>query len=238
MEAKKMFGIGCLSMIVITIAGLVWLLADDNETSYSGNRDREQQIEQAIANRDYDQAREIAVRMVGDKEQKASLQKVNSAHLNYVIASGGSLEDAEMLAKELSATTEFWDVIAKNILKLYAQDFRMLYSYLVRYPVHYSYKEKISDSYDYGSYMGKSNDGYNSEVKTYNDAIMQVIDLAIFDNKKDYIKKCLPLFKPEAVEISRKQSSKGESYYNLTYKLENKAKAEAMRKIKETGINL
>ena len=153
METKKMWSIGILSMIAITfIAIIVGDCFEDEENTYGGNPAREQQIEQALAAREYDKAREVAVKMVGDKERRASIKKVNSAHLNYVIASGGSLGDAEMLAMELSATTEFWDMITKNISKLYAQDFRTLYSYLVRYPINTSYQEKVLDWYDADCY--------------------------------------------------------------------------------------
>ena len=67
---------------------------------------------------------------------------------------------------------------------------------------------------------------------------MQVIDLATFDGNKDYLRKLLPLLKPEAVETQRNWEEKEHYYLTIKYKLENKAKSEAQRKIKEAGINL
>ena len=78
--------------------------------------------------------------------------------------------------------------------------------------------------------------GYNTEVAKYNRLVSQVIDLATFDGNKEYLRKLLPLLKPEAVETSRKKVS--DCYLDISYKLVNNAKTDALRKIKEAGINL
>ena len=256
MNTKKIWSIGVLAMLVMVVVAIIIGALDlfsSDENTYDANPKREQQIEQAIAAREYDKAREIAVKMVGDAYRKRSIDKVNFAQLSYVL-DNSSLEDAEYLAKELNAIPILWKVIERNTYKLYERDFRTLYTMLSRYPMKAVYHSSLVDfsnaamakanawsreDYDIhsndASYYA-SNVAYNDEVMLFNRIVLQIIDLAIYDGKKEYIKKMMPMLKPEAVEIGRKAT--GEYAYTYSYKLENKAKADALRKIKEAGINL
>lgn len=241
MESKKIWSIGCLSIIAIFVIIVisVILLFVVSIASDDDDKEIQQQVELAISNREYDQARSLAQKIWYKDEKQKEMDKINSSQLSYVL-DNGSLEDAESLAKDLNALPVFWEVIDKNINKIYARDFRSIYMLLVRYPFKATYESSCNDVWY--SDVEKKNAEYNKEVRLYNHIIIQIIDLAIFDGKTEYIKKVIPMLKPEAVEVSRKKSSKNEDdedyYVNLTYKLENKAKAEALRKIKEAGINL
>lgn len=217
----------------------------------SSEKSNNQAIEQLISNRDYDKAREKANKL-DDKEQ--ALAKINKAQLSVMVVNN-SVEDAQYLAQELNAMPEFFEVLEHNVQKIYERDFRGLYNMLTRYPIEATYHAELkhltysdlenaeryaADGSDYfykDDYL-KTNVGYNTEVVKYNKLVMQVIDLATFDGNKDYLRKLLPLLKPEAVETQRNWEEKDHFYLTIKYKLDNKAKSEAQRKIKEAGINL
>lgn len=232
----------------------------------------QQKIEKYIANREFDKARDIALSIPSDAREKhyprryyreEAMEKINLTQLADMI-NNGQLEDAEALSNELDIKHVFWDLVKKNLSKLYTNNFRALYSVLTRYPITTTYHEKLTDysiwhleraneyaSMDYEGrkrwasfykeYYDNSNVGYNDEIKQLNLLVMQVTDMAIFDNNVDCIRKMLLLLKPEAVEVSRVKSRKDEevtNYATITYKLENKAANEVIAKAKQAGINL
>jgi hypothetical protein len=218
----------------------------------SSEKSNNQAIEQLISNRDYDKAREKANKLDRDDKEQA-LAKINKAQLSVMVVNN-SVEDAQYLAQELNAMPEFFEVLEHNVQKIYARDFRGLYNMLTRYPIEATYHAELkhlwySDLEDAEKYAAggsdfykddylKTNVGYNTEVGKYNKLVMQVIDLASFDGNNEYLRKLLPLLKPEAVETQRNWEEKEHYYLTIKYKLDNKAKSEAQRKIKEAGINL
>lgn len=219
----------------------------------SSEKSNNQEIEQLISNRDYDKARQVANKLDGrDKEE--TLTKINKAQLSVMVVEF-SLKDAEYMAQELNAMPEFFEVLEHNIQSVYSKDFRGLYNLLSRYPISASYHAQLSHIGDtdlqwahayaggdhssiYEKYYYSTNVGYNTEIGRLNKLVSQVLDMAIFDENKDYIRKLLPLFKPEAVETKRVEQKDFSGGYNISYKLENTAKADALRKIKEAGITL
>lgn len=223
----------------------------------SSEKSSNQKLEQKISERDFDGARELANKLSRDDDKEKAIERINKAQLSVMVVNN-SLEDAQYLAQELDAMPEFFDVLEHNVQKIYERDFRGLYNMLTRFPITASYHAKLSDNcldiylqhaYDYAAnhtsaykeYYYSTNVGYNDEVERYNRLVEQVLDLAIFDGNKEYIRKLLPLFKPIAVENGKKATKKdswGDQEYDILYKLENKAKADAQRKIKEAGINL
>lgn len=251
MEAKTKKKLWIILAVIVGIFVLApaipWIALFALETSEKSNN---QAIEQLISNRDYDKAREKANKLDRDDKEQA-LAKINKAQLSVMVVNN-SVEDAQYLAQELNAMPEFFEVLEHNVQKIYERDFRGLYNMLTRYPITASYHSKVTHiyngdierAYEYASgkssfgeeYYYATNVGYNTEVGKYNKLVEQVFALAVFDSNKEYIKKLLPLFKSEAVETSRKDL--GSNFYDISYKLENKAKAEALRKTKEAGINL
>ena len=253
MEAKTKKKLWIILAVIVGIFVLApvipWIALWALETSEKSNN---QAIEQLISNRDYDKAREKANKLDRrDKEQ--ALAKINKAQLSVIVVNN-SVEDAQYLAQELNAMPEFFEVLEHNVQKIYERDFRGLYNMLTRYPIEATYHAELkhlwhsdlenaekyaADGSDFykDDYL-KTNVGYNTEVAKYNKLVMQVIDLATFDGNKDYLRKLLPLLKSEAVETQRNWEEKEHYYLTIKYKLENKAKSEAQRKIKEAGINL
>lgn len=260
MEAKnkKKVWVILLSIIGIIVVSLFLTdIYDEIDLSISARRERKtrEQIERKISNRDFDGAREAANTLWGN--QKGSIiTQINKAQLSVMVVDF-SLKDAEYMAQELNAMPEFFEVLEHNIQGVYSKDFRGLYNLLTRYPISASFHSKYEkddfmekDAYEYASdksslsgkdYYYSTNIGYNAEVSKFNNLVSQVIDLAIFDGNKEYLRKLLPLLKPEAVENGEKYRETDvwkTKHYDTLFKLENKAKTEALRKIKEAGINL
>ena len=217
----------------------------------SSEKSSNQEIEQLISDRDFDKARQKANKLGREKEE--TLKRINKAQLSVMVIEF-SLKDAEYMAQELNAMPEFFEVLEHNISSVYSKDFRGLYNLLTRYPIEATYHPELKhlwshDLEDAEKYAAggsdfykdkylKTNVGYNTEVAKYNKLVEQVIDLATFDGNKEYLRKLLPLLKPKAVETQRSWEEKEHYYLTIKYKLENKAKADALRKIREAGINL
>lgn len=220
----------------------------------SSEKSSNQKLEQKISDRDFDGARELANKL-GRNEKEKAIERINKAQLSVMVVNN-SLEDAQYLAQELDAMPEFFDVLEHNVQKVYERDFRGLYNMLTRFPIIASYHALLSHVCDAdldlaNSYIADHNSsslykekyystnvGYNDEVGKYNRLVEQVLYLAIFDGDKEKIKKLLPLLKPEAVETKRIKQNDFQGGYNISYKLENAAQANAQRKIKEAGIIL
>lgn len=250
-KTKKILLIAVAVIVGISVLGSVlpWIAFFAIDSS---EKSKNQKIEQLISNRDYDGARQKANKL-NRKDKEETLAKINKAQLSVMVVEF-SLKDAEYMAQELNAMPEFFEVFENNIQSVYSKDFRGLYNLLSRYPITASYHAQLSHIDDlrlqwahayaggdhssiYEEYYYSTNVAYNTEIGRLNKLVSQVLDLAVFDENKEYLRKLLPLFKPEAVEAKRvKQDNRG--YYNISYKLENNAKADALRKIKEAGINL
>ncbi len=220
-------------------------------------------IEKYIAAREYDEARALANEALdgwGD-DLPITINRINTAQISTLLDNSG-LDDAEAMAQELDAMPVLLDLTSKKLSHLYDKDFRSLYSFLARFPFHATFKDELLDvspsdisfAEDYAAnpftrsndlqkkYYFRTNVGYNDEVSKSNTLITQALNLAIFDKDIDRINKLFPLLKPIAKEIKRVKTQDGSAPcyddYTITYKLENEAKAEALRKIKEAGINL
>lgn len=223
-------------------------------------------IEEAIANREFEEARMLVLgmeepkddgqyaRAYGEKSEKEQLmEKVNRAQISLMV-SDGDLEDAASLSSELNCTDLFWEEISKNVRHIYESSFRELYILLTRYPITATFHPHIQHLYllDYeraeryareGGYGKDSyfeyNVGYNDQVGKFNNIVLSIIDLAIFDGKTADLKKLVLLLKPEAVETRRKKSSEyHDDWFDIDYKLENRAKQQALAKIKEAGLRI
>ncbi len=231
------------------------------EQSESRPLNDDQQLEKALSNREFEKAREIAMRFSDEKgryeyhsKREIQTNRVNKAQITWMI-SEGNLEDAETLSRELGCTDVFWEEISKNIRPLYESDFRSLYLLLCNYPFTASYHSQLKrydvsylpkaqnyavnkDGSYYKQYYYSSNVGYNDEVAKFNNIVNKIINLAIFDEKASDLKKLVSLLKPEAVETSRKCVDDYNDYYDIYYKLENSAKQQALAQIKEAGIRI
>ena len=242
-----------IKSLLIPIVGFVIMMGCACCTSKDQQEQKKQmQIERALSDRDFEKAREIAASL----EWKGGIfTKIDKAQISYMVSSG-EIQNAEELSRELDCSYIFWKEVNKNVRPLYESDFRSLYMLLSNFPFTASYHSQLKKYYVYnleraqeyaissrtGSLWKEefysSNVGYNDEATMFNNIILKIIDLAIFDDKTADLKKLIPLLKPEAVEIRRKKVDKDHEYYDIDYKLENRAKQQALEKIKETGIRL
>lgn len=265
-------GKGCLTVIAIMIvSGIALSLlfvfgVFDSKSKDTKMLNGDQQIEQALQNREFDKAREIAMKFNDDNrldeksERQIRLDKINKAQISLML-SDGNLDDAEALSRELGCSELFWEEVNKNIRPLYEADFRSLYMLLSNYPFTTNYHSQLkrfyigyiryaqdyavnkeqsmySDIADSKTHYYNTNVGYNDEVTKFNNIVLKIVDLAVFDEKTAELKKLVSLLKPEAVETRRKKVDQYSDYYDIDYKLENRAKQQALDKIKEAGIRL
>ena len=86
-----------------------------------------------------------------------------------------------------------------------------------------------------GMHEDRGNVPYNEEIQTYNRLIDGVLQHLLLDQNIPLTKKCLSLYKEEAVSIKKE---KREGNTREIFKLQNKARQSAMEKLKAEGINI
>lgn len=148
---KKIFKNGDVIAIII-IVFLCLHLSSCGDKTYTKEQTK---IDQYIANRDFDKAREVALSIPKSAVyydmtkgnlyyQQEELYKINAAQISLII-NNGEMEDAEALARELDAMPVFMELVMKNMTKLYDNNFRSLCSFLARYTFTTLYHEKLVD---------------------------------------------------------------------------------------------
>lgn len=230
METKKMWSIGCLSMVVIMFIGLIWLFATDE-----GDTDLETKIEQKISQHDFDEAREIAQNLSDiDNKRKKMLKQINKSQLSVFI-NDNNWEDAKNLANELNAIPEYQELFGQNVDKLLAQE---RYDIVMNTLTLWTFKGVFYDKEEYKEgYRDYSfnNNKYNSEVSAYNLILDKLINYCIDYRNVDIIKRSIRLYKPIAVEVSKTVK---EGKTTATWTLKNNALQRARKRVADAGINL
>ena len=245
------FVVGCLCMSILTSC---------YEIRETKEKEKKSKIEKMISKQKYDKARTLALKLEYENDKKDVLYRINAAQLGAKMKDG-QIEDAEALAKELDAVPVFMDLVVKNMDKFYSNNFRALYSCLVSFPFTTRYHEQLVDisfsdigfAEDYAAKLARNDDsfsvgydyfystnvGYNYEINKYNVSIMQAFNLALLDKDIDRINLLFSLLKPEAVEVNRVTTKKGDyPRGTITYKLKNRAAEEAIKKAKQVGVKL
>lgn len=240
-------------IIIAVYAGISMLLTQCRKNS---NRRLESKIEAAIANRDFGEARTLTLQLVNDdgyKNERLQSEKVdyiNRAELNYVLETNG-IADAYFLANELNIKSLLIEILSNNIVRFCEKgQIETLIQTLSGWNFEYSFSEKvdhISDFYITEAMSGnlgfsdarrayiECNIGYNNETNTYNTILDAINNYCIINEDIGNIKKTIKLYRPVALEISKKDQH---GYYNIKYKKEDKARKEAIAKAKQNGINI
>lgn len=202
-------------------------------------------IEKLIAERNFDKAREIANSIPADEFEFINgervyyrptlITKINTAQLS-ILTSDGQWYDAQDLALEIGAQDEFQQLVSANLNRiLRTQNYDMIFEILSTWQISHHYYPEVSNYTltNKGSiYESNGNIPYNEDVESYNHTVDAVLQALIINQRTDLIKKCLPLYKEEAVFVKKEYGDKG------IFKLENKARKSAMEKLKAEGITI
>lgn len=202
-------------------------------------------IEKLIAERNFDKAREIANSIPADEFEFINgervyyrptlITKINTAQLS-ILTSDGQWYDAQDLALEIGAQDEFQQLVSANLNRiLRTQNYDMIFEILSTWQISHHYYPEVSNYTltNKGSiYESKGNIPYNEDVESYNHTVDAVLQALIINQRTDLIKKCLPLYKEEAVFVKKEYGDKG------IFKLEHKARKSAMEKLKAEGITI
>lgn len=223
------------SLILITIG----LLSGDDDA----------RIDKLLSENKFEKAREVAISSdYYGKEER--LQKVNIAYFNYILENG-DLNAVRNLSVDLNATKDFQEFIKVKYPFFIENNKDELFKILMDWTFYEQYKEKVFNEYwreitqnnKEKFYDRLGNQDFNDERQQYNQIIDRILNKAVIEEDITTLKKCLKLYEPEAVIASKKlieKSRNGEDYskYDVTFKLENKAKKDAEKYIKENGIVL
>ena len=173
------------------------------------------QIEQCIAERQFDKAREIAHKIEYDycQDEQIQIDKINQAQLGVLIADN-DWETAHDMANELDVLEEYYDSFSKNIDKLLRQG---KVNFVLSTLSSWQFNEAGGLGYD-----------YNKETSPYNDNVNKLLNYAILNNNTEIIRKCYSLYRPSFTDYT----NSGKRIY------ENTALKQAKEKVKLSGINL
>jgi|GEM_PF-5111684 len=173
------------------------------------------QIEQCIAERQFDKAREIAHKIEYDycQDEQIQIDKINQAQLGVLIADN-DWETAHDMANELDVLEEYYDSFSKNIDKLLRQG---KVNFVLSTLSSWQFNEGDGNWYD-----------YNKETGPYNDNVNKLLNYAILNNNTEIIRKCYSLYRPTCTGYT----NSGKPTY------ENTALKQAKEKVKLSGINL
>lgn len=232
------------TIIVAVVVSCLSLFLQSCENTYTKEQAK---VEKFISERNFDKAREIALSVPADEyyynsEESRSLyyrsemlNKINKAQLSMLIADD-LWYDAQSLAQELNAEDEFNELFRTNLNKLLrTQNFNLIFNILATQTIKAQFFPTVSDEYytrPGGIHAGQGNYEYNEEVAAHNNAVDGFLNALIIEDNKTMIKKCLSLYKDEAVKIS------GDDFGTSKYVLKNNARKRAMEKINREGIKL
>lgn len=232
----SVFKIGCLSVIGVVLLMFIftfaWLISDDEGTKENSK------IELLISERKFDEARSLARKIEDQEPREAAISRINQAQLSMYTADG-NWEDAQDLAVEMDAMDDFKKLFELNINKLLRnKHYDMIFNILSTWPIKSTYLPIVEDCWETqkgGMHEDRGNVPYNEEIQTYNRLIDGVLQHLLLDQNIPLTKKCLSLYKEEAVSIKKE---KREFNTREIFKLQNKARQSAMEKLKAEGINI
>ena len=236
-KKPSVFRIGCLSTIGVILSVFVisflWLIITDDVDATKENS----KIELLISERKFDEARSLARKIEHKEPREAAISRINQAQLS-LYAADGNWDDAQDLAVEMNAINDFQKLFSLNINKLLRNNqYDIIFNVLSTWHIQSPYFPIVEESGYTGKgdmYEDRGNVPYNEEVQAYNRIIDGVLQHLILEQNVSLIKKCMPLYKEEAVSIK-----KGKDYpYKETFKLQNKARQSAMEKLKAEGITI
>lgn len=233
-----------VNIIVAIVASCLSLLLQSCENTYTKEQAK---VEKFLSERNFDKAREIAMSIPADEcyrdyeehrdiyYRAQMIRKINKAQLSILIADD-LWYDAQSLAQELNAEDEFNELFRTNLNRLLrTQNFNLIFNILATQTIKAQFFPTVSDEYytrPGGIHAGQGNYEYNEEVAAHNNTVDAYINALIIEGNKTMIKKCLSLYKDEAVKIS------GDDFGTSKYVLKNNARKRAMEKINREGINL
>ncbi len=235
-----------VNIIVAIVASCLSLLLQSCENTYTYTKEQAK-VEKFLSERKFDKAREIAMSIPADEYyynheedrriyyRSQMIRKINKAQLSILIADD-LWYDAQSLAQELNAEDEFNELFRTNLNRLLrTQNYNLIFNILATQTIKAQFFPTVSDEYYTRPghiNAGQGNYEYNEEVAAYNNAVDAYINALIIEGNKTMIKKCLSLYKDEAVKIS------GDDFGTSKYVLKNNARKRAMEKINREGINL
>lgn len=246
-KKNNFFKIGCISILGIIAIVVLIIVCDEFDIFKKTYTKESAKIEKLISERNFDKAREIANSIPANAFEYINggrmyyrtnlMTKINTAQLS-ILTSDGQWYDAQDLALEIGAQDEFQQLVSANLNRiLRTQNYDMIFEILSTWQISHHYYSEVSDYSltDKGDiHESQGNVPYNEDVQSYNQTIDAVLQALIINQRTDLIKKCLPLYKEEAVFVKMKANE----YNTAIFKLENKARKSAMEKLKAEGITI
>ena len=246
---------------VYIIGAIVLLLLISGGVSHCSHKrfvSKTAKIDKLLSERKYEKAREIANHF--DQEEKSIyLTKITSTQITMMMEDG-DYESAFAIARELKMENIFYDAFFKNIRQIIK---RNRYDFVFETFMDWqcpcetkTYEEGLLKNFDYlleerepnkdykGEYYGVKPGNYNWFIRTVNNTVDIVLQKVMFEGNATNIRRCLMCYKPYLVldrkektnDFCGKEKDDDYRYYKFYFKMQNTAKEDAEKMLREAKI--
>ena len=248
---SKVYIIGAIVLLLLISGGVSYC-------SYKRFVSKTAKIDKLLSERKYEKAREIANHF--DQEEKSIyLTKITSTQITMMMEDG-DYESASALARELKMEDVFYDAFFKNIRQIIKRNrYDFVFETLMDWqcPAEAkTYEQDLQKNLDRileerepnKDYKGEYYDGdpgnYNWFIRTVNNTVDIVLQKVMFEGNPNNIRRCLMCYKPYLVldrkvktnEFCGNEKNEEHRYYKFYFKMQNTAKEDAEKMLREAKI--
>lgn len=242
---------------VLLVAISFGFISCDN--SYNNYKRTRAKVDKLLSERQFEKAREVVNENVSKgKTKEELLANITYTQINMLMEDG-DYETAFAIARELKMENIFYDAFFKNIRQIIK---RNRYDFVFETFMDWqcpleakTYEQNLQKNLDWileerepnkdskGEYYGGKPGNYNWFIRTVNNTVDIVLQKVMFEGNATNIRRCLMCYKPYLV-LDRKEktnefgSEKNEEhrYYKFYFKMQNTAKEDAEKMLREAKI--
>lgn len=246
---------------VYIIGAIVLLLLISGGVSHCSHKrfvSKTAKIDKLLSERKYEKAREIANHF--DQEEKSIyLTKITSTQITMMMEDG-DYESAFAIARELKMENIFYDAFFKNIRQIVKRgNYNFIFETFMDWQCPCetkTYEEGLLKNFDYlleerepidldnGDYYRELGGAYNWFVRPVNNAVDVVLQKVMFEGNPNNIRRCLMCYKPYSVfdkkektnDFCGKEKDDDHRFYKFYFKMQNTAKEDAEKMLREAKI--
>lgn len=246
-----------INVILVAVISLGFVSCDNYYNNYKRTRAK---VDKLLSERKYEKAREVVNENVSEGETKKELlANITYTQINMLMEDG-DYETAFAIARELKMENIFYDAFFKNIrqiIKRNRYDFVFETFMDWRCPLEAkTYERDLQKHLDWileekepnkdykGEYYGVDQGNYNWFIRTFNNTVDIVLQKVMFEGNATNIRRCLMCYKPYLVldrkektnDFCGKEKDDDHRFYKFYFKMQNTAKEDAEKMLREAKI--
>lgn len=243
--------------ILLVAISFGFISCDNYFNNYKRTRAK---IDKLLSERRFEEAREVVNENVSEGETKKELlANITYTQINMLMEDG-DYETASQLARELRQENLFYDLFLKNIRQIVKRgNYNFIFETFMDWQCPCetkTYEEGLLKNFDYlleerepiknhnGDYYRELGGAYNWFVRPVNNAVDVVLQKVMFEGNPNNIRRCLMCYKPYSVfdkkektnDFCGKEKDDDHRFYKFYFKMQNTAKEDAEKMLREAKI--